>query len=201
MKKIMSLQKSFKLKCISSLYDNFNLHYFANMLDENKANKYFKILENELSYITEFGNGRKMMAYGDSKKCNGFIKSWDEKNLVCTVIKNIKHKVQMCTGLKFNYVIINRYADGGHSIGFHSDRELPYDASIAGVSLGACRKMRLRSMNFFPKYLPKQIDINLDNGSLYVLHTPTNNHWQHSIPKVSTTKVRNPRISLTFRYN
>lgn len=200
MEKNIMLQKTYKLKNISSIHDNFNLHYFAHLLEENKANKYFKIFENELTYNNDFGNGRKMMAYGDSKVCDEYTKSWDEKTLICKVIKNIKHKVQICTGLKFNYVIINRYADGNQGIGLHSDRELPDDATIAGVSLGCERQLRMRPINFYPEYLPKQIDINLGNGSLYVLRTPTNNHWMHSIPKITTTKARTPRISLTFRY-
>ena len=193
------MQKSFKLKNITSLHDNFNLHYIGNLFEEYKATKYFKILENELHYNYDYGNGRKTVAYGDAKTCDENTKSWEDKTLICKIIKNIKHKVQIATGLKFNYVIINRYADGRHGINFHNDRELSEDACIAGVSLGCVRILRMRSMNFIPEYLPKQIDINLANGSLYVLYTPTNNHWQHSIPKVTTTKARTPRISLTFR--
>ena len=52
-------------------------------------------------------------------------------------------------------------------------------------------------MNFFPEYLPKEIELILASGSIYVLRTPTNNFWKHAV--IKQLKIKKPRISLTFR--
>jgi alkylated DNA repair dioxygenase AlkB len=204
------LQTRFKLKAFCSLIDQLNVHYSANFLDQAKANKYYKILEDQLIYdldeklpITIFGKkqyiSRKHIAYGDDI-CYHDARSWNHNDIVSKVLRNIKHKVEVFTGLKFNYVLINRYHDGQSSIGAHRDKEdeLGREATIAGVSLGSTRIIRFTPDNIIPQKLPKQIDLQLDHGSIYVMHHPTNLHWKHSIPK--TAKVNKPRISLTFRY-
>ena len=207
-----------KSTSIASLVDNFNVHYKPDLLDKKKADKYFAILEDKLTYnsaeesqVTIYGKKhnipRKQVAYGEPGLSYKFsnvtvpTKDWHEKNLVCTVIRNIKHRVEVFTKKKFNFVLINRYADGSDNIGYHCDdeKELGEDASIIGVSLGAEREFKFKAKkDFYPQKLDSDMTFILHHGSLVAMNTPTNKYWQHSIPK--RMGIKKPRISLTFRY-
>lgn len=207
------------LQCITSLIDNINVHYKRDFLDQKTANKYFSILEDKLVYqpkeesqVTVYGKKhyipRKQVAYGEPGLYYSFsgvkvpTKDWNEKdNIVCTVLRNIKHKVEVFTGKKFNFVLINRYADGNDNIGYHCDdeKELGDDASIIGVSLGSERDFKFKAKkDFYPQKLESDLTMVLHHGSIVAMNDPTNKYWMHSIPKRSS--VKKPRISLTFRY-
>ncbi|HEV3326570.1 MAG TPA: alpha-ketoglutarate-dependent dioxygenase AlkB, partial [Puia sp.] len=41
------------------------------------------------------------------------------------------------------------------------------------------------------------VSLQLEPGSLLVMHGTTQTHWMHSLPK--TAKVMQPRVNLTFR--
>lgn len=122
--------------------------------------------------------------------------------LICKILQNIKKKVEEFTGKKFNFVLINRYKDGNSYIGWHADDEKqlgdrPY---VVGVSLGEPRDFQLKPKDFVPKDFKSAelpINIKLESGSIVVMEHPTNDSWKHSVPKRS--RVKNPRISLTFR--
>ena len=206
------LSKNYDLKSFCSLTDNFNIHYKYDLLDKKKADKYFNILEDKLEYLapkdstievngTEFEIKRKLTTYGSKEVADAFTftKCWDDNDIVSKVIRNIKHKAEVFTGLKFNYVVINRYKDGIEGIGYHRDRELGEGASITGVSLGAARDFQFKAVKgFYPQVVDPNLTINLAHGSIYVIKSPTNGYWKHAVPKRSG--VHRPRISLTFRY-
>jgi alkylated DNA repair dioxygenase AlkB len=186
-------------------------------MSKNKADKYYNILKNNLIYnsdkesmVTIFGKKikipRKQVAYGDYGTFYNFsgvqvnAQSWNNKDdIICRVIKNIKHMVEIYSGEKFNFVLINYYANGDQCIGYHSDDERDLDkfSSIVGVSLGSPRDFLLKPKNFITKNLSNPIKINLDHGSIILMKYPTNKYWTHSIPR--RTNINNPRISLTFR--
>ena len=197
-------------KCYSSLTDNINIHYYSDFLDKYKADKYYHIFEEKMVYDanskivvngTEFEIKRKMVAYGDAEvSVKAYGRCWNNDDVICRIIKNIKHKVEVCTGQKFNYVLINRYADGTQKIGHHQDKEeeLGKNATIAGVSLGAMRDIQFKPYLFIPEKIPRKINLPLHNGSMYVIQGSTNQSWTHAVP--ARADVKKPRISLTFRY-
>jgi len=213
------LQKNYTLKCFSSLVDSFNVHYKSDLLDKKKADKYYQILEDKLEYLPAekskiiiYGKSheipRKQVAYGAPGTFYTFshnrvyAKSWNDKtDLVCRVLKNIKHKVEVFTGKKFNFVLINRYNDGDDYISFHADdeKELGDDPSIVGVSLGAERDFKFKpKKDFYPQKIPTDLTLTLHHGSIVAMYDPTNRQWLHSLPK--RANINKPRISLTFRY-
>jgi len=194
MNKYIKIEYKIKSNFIGSLEDKCSLYYVQNIIDRDIADKYFHILESKLFYKNH--NSRMTVFYGNSNIFK-FVRSWDDNNDECRVIQNIRHVVELFTGKKFQWVILNRYRDGNQSIGYHSDRELKDNAIIAGVSLGSSRDFKLKPIGFYPKLVPNKIKLLLDTGSLYVINAPTNKHWMHSVPK--RTKVKTPRISLTFR--
>ena len=211
------IQKTFYHKCFSNFTDNINVHYCSDFLDQKTADKYFNILESNLifnsdeeSQITIYGKKhyipRKQVAYGDENLFYNFsglsvnCKSWDGKDIVSIVLRNLRRKVEKFTGKKYNFVLINRYKDGESMINFHRDKEteLGGEPCIAGVSLGAAREFKFKADKFIPRIMPKEIEFLVEYGSLMVMYHPTNKYWMHSVPR--RLKVTKPRISLTFRY-
>ena len=97
-------------------------------------------------------------------------------------------------GSDFNCVLANLYRDGDDCMGWHSDDEaaLGRAPTIASLSFGATRRFDLRH-----KRDGQKVSVTLSDGQLIVMTGVTQHHWQHALPK--TTKVRAPRINLTFR--
>lgn len=195
-------QKTFKEKCFVSEIDNLNVVYKRDFLTPQKADKYYEILEN-LMKDDDNKRERKSMVFGDRGCCKTYkgIPCWDDSNdILCQILRVMRHHVEKFTGLKFNFVVINRYPSGESGIGFHKDREesLGDNPTIAGISLGSIRDVEFQPSYFIPQEMPNNIQLALDHGSIYVMYHPTNKHWMHGIPK--RPKVYKSRISLTFRY-
>jgi alkylated DNA repair dioxygenase AlkB len=98
-------------------------------------------------------------------------------------------------GVPFNAVGLNLYRDGRDSVAPHNDHlnELRKDFPIALVSLGAARRMTIRS-----KASPRRsVHVDLEAGSLLVMDYATQLHYTHAVPK--TLDPVGERISLAFR--
>jgi alpha-ketoglutarate-dependent dioxygenase alkB family protein 2 len=204
-------------KSICSLTDNINVVYKPDLLDNHTADKYLYFLEKNLVYnpdedskVTVMGKqyyiSRKQTAYGEPGTYYRFAGNtvyahdWNSDIIVCKIIKKIKSRVEVFTGQKYNFVLINRYANGDDKIGAHRDdeKELGDNPTIVGVSLGASRDVCFVPYRFIPEKLEKRISLTLEHGSVYAMYPPTNEYWTHEIPK--RANVNKPRISLTFRH-
>ena len=106
-------------------------------------------------------------------------------------------RIAAATNAPFNSVLLNRYRDGRDSMGWHSDDEPELGPApvIASLSLGATRRFRLRPRAGLP-YSPFGLD--LPSGSLLLMRGPTQQHWQHALPK--TARPVGSRLNLTFRW-
>jgi alkylated DNA repair dioxygenase AlkB len=106
----------------------------------------------------------------------------------------IKKIAEQKTGFIFNSCLLNLYHDGNEGMAWHSDdeKELVKDSCIASLSFGAERKFMLKH-----KSTKEIISIMLESGSLLCMQDETQTHWLHQLPK--TTRVKTPRINLTFR--
>ncbi|KAI9710630.1 MAG: hypothetical protein M1812_007395 [Candelaria pacifica] len=120
-----------------------------------------------------------------------------------------------------NAAFVNCYANGGESVGYHSD-QLTYlgpRAVIGSLSLGVAREFRVR------KVIPQddddeskirngmkddhradqsgQIAIHLPHNSLLVMHAEMQEEWKHSIHPAPTINPHpiagNKRINITYR--
>jgi alkylated DNA repair dioxygenase AlkB len=106
----------------------------------------------------------------------------------------IKSKVEAIAQCEFNSCLLNLYHDGSEGLGWHSDNEpeLVQSDPIASLSLGAARKF-----SFKHKTDKTNASLMLENGSVLLMHAPTQTFWNHSL--VKTTRPVGPRINLTFR--
>lgn len=97
-------------------------------------------------------------------------------------------------GFAPNNCLLNFYADGESSMGFHSDtsEELAPGTGVAIVSLGAARPIVFRLK------ADKSVEhaLMLESGSLLHMPDAIQAEWLHAIPKAPET---GPRISATFR--
>ncbi|MEB3360493.1 MAG: alpha-ketoglutarate-dependent dioxygenase AlkB [Synechococcaceae cyanobacterium] len=109
--------------------------------------------------------------------------------------RQIEAQLELAPGQGFHGVLLNLYRDGRDAMGWHADDEpeLDPEASIASLSLGACRSFRLR-----PRAGGGQpLALELAHGDLLVMDPPTQRFWLHSLPR--RLRLREPRLSLTFR--
>lgn len=97
-------------------------------------------------------------------------------------------------GITFNNCLLNYYATGDNTMGFHSDdtAHLIQGTGVAIVSLGSVRDITYRS-----KSNPDlQISYALQPGSLLYMDAEVQENWLHAIKR---QKDAGPRISLTWR--
>ncbi|TSW89625.1 DNA oxidative demethylase ALKBH2 [Bagarius yarrelli] len=183
------------------------------LFSKEEATKLFMQLEEEVEYFTGekamvqvFGKmysvPRQQATYGDEGLVYSFSGVHLEARVWTPTLEYIRDVVTNATGHTFNFVLINRYKDGQDHIGEHRDdeRELDPSCPIAAVSLGATRDLvfRHRDTRKEPKKHPvNPVKLELVNGSLLLMNSPTNTYWYHSLPV--RRKVTTPRISLTFR--
>ncbi|NKB31729.1 MAG: alpha-ketoglutarate-dependent dioxygenase AlkB [Pseudomonadales bacterium] len=115
---------------------------------------------------------------------------WSEEVLL------IRRRIQELTSLTFNSVLLNYYRDGRDSVAWHADDEAELGPSpiIASVSLGAAREFQLRRKT---RDKTEKIRLNLQNGSLLVMGSTLQTHWEHRLPKVK--HLQEARVNLTFR--
>ena len=113
----------------------------------------------------------------------------------------LRQRLEAATGHRFNSVLLNLYRDGRDSMGWHADDEpeLGPAPAIASLSLGATRRFRLRPSRTQARagLAPAPFGIDLPGGSLLLMRGPTQQHWQHALPK--TARPVAPRLNLTFR--
>jgi alkylated DNA repair dioxygenase AlkB len=110
---------------------------------------------------------------------------------------DLRQRIATAAAEPFNSVLLNYYRDGRDSMGWHSDDEPELGAApaIASLSLGATRRFRLRPRGGLA-HAPLSLD--LPSGSLLLMRGPTQQHWQHALPK--TARPVGSRLNLTFRW-
>ncbi len=105
-------------------------------------------------------------------------------------------RLESACGARFNSVLLNRYRDGGDSMGWHSDDEpeLGAEPVIASLSLGAERRFLLRMKADHGT----KAEFRLRHGDLVVMRGDCQRMAQHALPKMA--RVAAERINLTFRW-
>ncbi|WP_298770592.1 alpha-ketoglutarate-dependent dioxygenase AlkB [uncultured Shewanella sp.] len=106
----------------------------------------------------------------------------------------LKNKLQRDFHFHSNGVLVNRYANGNDSMGWHSDDEpeILKGSDIASISIGASRDFILRH-----KISQRQHQFVLSSGDLFIMHWPMQADWEHALPK--RRRVIDLRLNFTFR--
>jgi alkylated DNA repair dioxygenase AlkB len=109
-------------------------------------------------------------------------------------LAELREVLQQQLGSPFNSVLLNAYRDGRDSMGWHADDEpeLGAEPVIASLSLGATRRLLVRRGRGGPSS-----GLDLEHGSLLLMHGQSQARFQHSVPK--TRRAAGLRLNLTFR--
>lgn len=94
---------------------------------------------------------------------------------------------------KMNSVLLNYYRDGKDKINYHSDdlSQIGNNPVICSISLG-----ETRTFSFKHKETKEKIEIELENGDLFIMKGNTQDIWQHAVlPEPN----KGERINFTFR--
>lgn len=178
------------------------VNYFGKVIDKKTADHFYDSLmkntewrnDEAVMYGKTFITKRKVAWYGErpfeytysntTKRALPFTKELIELKTICE-----KH-----CGHTFNSCLLNLYHNGNEGMAWHSDaeRDLKKNGAIASLSLGAERKF-----GFKHKQSGEKVYISLEHGSLLVMKDQTQSFWMHRLPP--TTKIKEPRINLTFR--
>ncbi len=155
-------------------------------------------VEWQTEFIRMFGKThevpRKVAWYGDAGAVYRYAGVTHEPRPWFPALEGLRDRAAELAGSPFNSVLLNRYRDGNHHMGWHRDneRELGHHPVIASVSLGAERRFDLRHVT-----TKERVSCLLPAGSVLVMDGPLQTMWQHRLPR--TTQVAEPRINLTFR--
>jgi alkylated DNA repair dioxygenase AlkB len=178
------------------------VYYFPQFFDLVQSDSYAAMLSEKLHWQSDtvkiFGKTietkRQMAWYGSEHFDYRYSGISHIARLWESTLQEIRDRIHKDTGYDFNSCLANKYASGEESMGWHSDDEPVMDSKypIASVSLGASRRFLLRH-----KMSGEKEEILLTNGSLLLMMPPTQQFWQHSLPKMTTVKTQ--RINLTFR--
>nr|XP_006640400.1 PREDICTED: DNA oxidative demethylase ALKBH2 [Lepisosteus oculatus]XP_015221734.1 PREDICTED: DNA oxidative demethylase ALKBH2 [Lepisosteus oculatus]XP_015221735.1 PREDICTED: DNA oxidative demethylase ALKBH2 [Lepisosteus oculatus]XP_015221736.1 PREDICTED: DNA oxidative demethylase ALKBH2 [Lepisosteus oculatus] len=184
------------------------------LFSKAEADRLFKKLEEEIEYfsgekakVQVFGKfyniPRKQATYGDPGLMYSFSGVHHLARPWTPVLEYIRDCVTKATGHTFNFVLVNRYRDGGDHMGEHRDdeRELDPACPIASVSFGAARDLVFKHQDARGRRAPAPriapVRLELQHGSLLLMNPPTNARWYHSLPV--RKRVPLPRVNLTFR--
>lgn len=184
------------------LPENGTVHYLPEVFDVVSSAHLMNVLQESLAWEADqlimFGKRittrRKVAWVGDPNCSYTYSGVTKYPQAWTTELLEIKARVEKISQTEFNSCLLNLYLDGNDGMGWHSDdeKELDPNAPIASVSLGAKRKFAFRH-----KVDKRTISLFLENGSALIMHTPTQEYWNHSLLKTKT--VTDSRINLTFR--
>jgi alkylated DNA repair dioxygenase AlkB len=195
--------------------DLFNTHPVINLLPLDGAADYYGkvLLDSEARYYLDkmllriewrndqaviFGRHiitkRKVAWYGDRPFSYAYSGKTRDALAWTPELLELKAVVERISGRHFNSCLLNLYHSGEEGMAWHGDDEktLEPNGAIASLSLGAERRFSFRH-----RETRETISIQLEPGSLLVMHGPTQTHWMHALPK--SKKVLQQRINLTFR--
>lgn len=176
--------------------------YYGKIFSDADCEQFYQYLFNEIPWENDeaviFGKliltkrkvawfGEKPFEYTYSKRTK-YAKIWTPELL------KLKQKCEEISGETYNSCLLNLYHDGSEGMAYHSDgeKDLKKHGAIASLTFGAERKFLFKH-----KTSKEKVELFLENGSLLVMKGKTQDHWMHRLPP--TTKVKTPRVNLTFR--
>ena len=182
---------------------------YAIIFDRSVSKHIFDSLEKEISYFTGeltkikvFGKvypiPRQQSAYGDSGVKYKYSGTTVPALPWTHTLEEIRDILEEIVGVKYNFVLVNRYKDGNDKMGDHKDdeKEIDQSAPIASLTFGAERDFVFKHQDKTKLDL-ENVKIVLKDGMLLLMKHPTNTYWYHGLPPRKS--CLDPRINLTFR--
>ena len=140
----------------------------------------------------EYTAKRRIISYGGSYDFSTNVLSPGEP--IPPFLHSLRERCAGFAGIpaaEFSHALIAEYTVGTQ-LGWH--RDVPEFEVVAGISLAAACRMRLRRYPSKPATKGETLSIELEPRSAYVMRGEARWNWQHSIPP-----VKSDRYSITFR--
>ncbi|GCC51007.1 alpha-ketoglutarate-dependent dioxygenase AlkB [Chryseotalea sanaruensis] len=178
------------------------VNYFGKIMSDAEAliffNRLFSTIEwrndEAVIYGKHYVTKRKVAWYGDKPFSYSYSNTTKEALPWTEELQSLKTLAEKLSGETYNSCLLNLYHTGEEGMAWHSDGEktLKKHGAIASFSFGAERKFAFKH-----KKTAETISLLLEHGSLLIMKGATQDYWLHRLPP--TTKVKRPRINLTFR--
>jgi alkylated DNA repair dioxygenase AlkB len=178
------------------------VNYFGKIFSREKADQYYESLFNTIEWKNDeaviFGKhivtARKVAWYADKDFPYTYSGTTKQSLRWTNELLELKKIAEEKTNHTYNSCLLNLYHSGDEGMAYHSDDEkaLGGVTVIASLSFGAERKFLFKH-----KRTKESVSLILEHGSLLVMKGQTQLNWMHRLPP--TTKVKRPRINLTFR--
>jgi alkylated DNA repair dioxygenase AlkB len=178
------------------------VYYYGSVFAPKESSEYYQALMNTIEWRNDeammFGKKiitkRKVAWYGDTNFDYTYSKVTKQALPWTPELVALKARCTDLTKSPFNSCLLNLYHSGEEGMAWHSDdeKDLVDSAAIASLSFGATRKF-----GFKHKETKQTVYVILEPGSVLVMQGDTQKNWLHRLPP--TTKVRTPRVNLTFR--
>lgn len=198
----MNLFNSTPDATLNLLPSDGEVYYYGRIFSPEDANHYLDRLLHTIEWKNDEAmimgkhlvTKRKVAWYGDRSfeySYSNITKkalSWTPELLA------LKSATEEQTGETFNSCLLNLYHSGEEGMAWHSDgeKDLKKNGAIGSLSFGAERRFLFKH-----KQTKQLVPVELEHGSLLVMKGTTQTHWLHRLPP--TTKVKRPRVNLTFR--
>jgi alkylated DNA repair dioxygenase AlkB len=176
--------------------------YYGPIIKTEEANHYYNSFLNEIEWKHDearifgkhFITNRKIAWYAEQEFPYTYSGATRLALPFTETLNTLRKQLGVICNCNFNACLLNLYHNGNEGMAWHSDdeRALEKGHPIASLSLGAERRFLFRH-----KLNGTTIPIQLENGSLLVMETETQDYWLHRLPKA--LKIKTPRINLTFR--
>lgn len=163
-----------------------------------------------IHYNQEWFSPRNVGFFSDVTKKYPYSASSIKSQPIPTQMKKLLAWVNSYFKSEFNGILVNYYQDGTNYIAKHSDNEVELSSTcgVVAISFGATRKFRIRNKKrmkitvngketMFDKVDSIVHNINMRDGDIIQMSGEFQQEFLHEIPK--ELKVKEPRISLTFR--
>lgn len=153
-------------------------------------------LHNDTAYSHIFGS-RSVAYYGSQSYYytggNHTPQAFHDNIYLTCILQLVK---ELYPDYRFNSAMITYYANGEDWMPFHSDDEdcIAVNSSIMTISLGEKRSIKFKSKD---THSTPDTVLSLGHGDVLLMSQLSQFHYQHAIPKNSTSKL--PRISITLR--
>jgi alkylated DNA repair dioxygenase AlkB len=178
------------------------VNYFGKIMSDAEALNFFNRLfstiewrnDEAVIYGKHYVTKRKVAWYGDKPFSYSYSNTTKEALPWTEELQSLKTLAEKLSGETYNSCLLNLYHTGEEGMAWHSDGEktLKKHGAIASFSFGAERKFAFKH-----KKTAETISLLLEHGSLLIMKGSTQDYWLHRLPP--TTKVKRPRINLTFR--
>lgn len=182
-------------------YDG-TVNYYGKVVSLEQANDYLKAFLENIEWKNDeaviFGKHiltkRKVAWYAEREFSYTYSNITKKALLWTPELLELKETIEKISSETFNSCLLNLYHSGEEGMAWHSDgeKDLKKNGAIASVSFGAERKFAFKH-----KETKEKVELELKHGSLLIMKDTTQTHWLHRLPP--TTKVKSPRVNLTFR--